>query len=280
MGICRTFPALAIMFWGSVASAQTASLDEAPLLPDLAQIAERGVLVVAQLNQNVPPMFAEDESGALAGFDVDLARAMADFLKVDLDIRRTAESSDEVVAQVAAGEVDLGISGLVRSARRAGHVLFSQPYLTTRVTVLINRVRALKFQRACPSLAELLRASEFTGLLGLQMGSSLLSSLREVEADAEPREFQSKDDLLAAVLAGEVAASVQAELVARRFLAENPAARIRLKFCELADIREQIAVAVAPGRDDLLRWVNVFLAEREISFNVDEIIAHEGDWVF
>ncbi len=278
MGIGRTFPFLAFMLWASLASAQTA-LDEAPLLPDLAQIVERGTLVVAQAGQDVPPMFAE-QSGKLVGFDIDLARAMADLLRVDLDVRRTAETFDEVVAQVATGDVDLGISALARTARRAKHVLFSQPYLTTRVSVLINRVRGLKFQRTCPSLAELLRTAEFTGLLGLEMGSAHLAGLRELDPDVEPREFQSKEDLLAAVLAGEVAASVQSELLARRFLAENPAARIRLNLCEIADVREQIAVAVPPGRGDLLRWVNVFLADRDISFDANDIIAHEGAWEF
>ena len=111
-------------------------------------------------------------------------------------------------------------------------------------------------------------------------GSSIESRLREVGPDTQPREYQSFEDMLEAVAEGEVAISAQGELVARRFLAENPAARIRLRLCEIGGVLDQIAIAVQPGRTDLLRWVNIFLEEHDIDFDAATIIAHKGPWVF
>lgn len=284
MKISRSIPLLLLGFCasvtGSVASAQLSQLNAPPLLPDLAQIAARGKLVVVQLNQNVPPMFGKNEGGNLVGFDIDLARAMAKSLRVKLEVRRTAESYDEVISQVAAGKADLGISGLARTARRAKYVLFSRPYLKEGKTLLINRVQGFTFHRSCPSVKEVLRAAEFSGILGLVMGSANLAQLRGLAPDAQPREFQSNEDLLAAVAAGKVAISFQGELVARRFLLKNPAARIRLRLCDVGRFQDHIAIAVPPGRYDLLHWVNVFLDEHEISLEASDLIAHKGPWIF
>lgn len=285
----RSVLLLAIAAWASLAvsgaGAQTTQPDarlggDPPLLPDLARIVERGTLVVAQVNQDLPPMFAATDGGELEGFDIAMAHALAEFLGTELEIRRTAESYDEVVWQVAAGEADLGISFLSRTVHRARHVLFSRPYARQRMTLLINRMQGLAYRQSCPTVAELSRTAELTGLLGLEQGSAYAERLREVNPDAEPREFVDSEDLMAAVLAGEVSISLQGELAARRYLSENPATRIRLHFCVIGRLEDQIAIAVPPGRDDLLRWVNVFLEAREIDFDAAALNDHEGPWSF
>ena len=104
--------------------------------------------------------------------------------------------------------------------------------------------------------------------------------MRELNPDAQLREFQSYDDLMEAVRLGEIAISLQGELASRRFLAENPAARIQLRLCEIGRSPDLIGIAVPPGRYDLLHWLNVFLDDRHIDLDAAEIIAHQGPWVF
>lgn len=284
MSIRRNFMLLTLLAWAGFvhggASAQTSELGPPPLLPDLARIVERGTLVVAQLNENVPPVFFEAEDGQLAGFDIDLAKALSEQLEVNLEIRRTAESFDEVIRQVASEEVDLGISFLSRTARRATYVLFSRPYARQHHALLINRVKGLKFRGSCPSVEELTQTAEISGNLGVRSGTADVSKLREINPDVQPREFQSYDDLTEAVRVGEIAISLQGELAARRFLNKDPAARIRLRLCEIGRAPDLIGIAVPPGRYDLLHWVNVFLDDRHIDFDASEIIVHEGPWVF
>ena len=187
-----------------------------------------------------------------------------------LEVLRTAESFDEVAWQVARGEADLGISVLSRTAARAKHVLFSRPYVSQDKTLLINRVKGLEFRRTCPSVSEAVRTAGFSGMMGVEAGSAYAARLREAGPDSQPREFQTIEDVFEAVLAGEVAMSLQGELLARRFLSENPAARIRLRLCEIGDVADQIAIAVSPGREGLLRWVDIFLEENDIDFDADQ----------
>ena len=66
---------------------------------------------------------------------------------------RTAATHDELVAQVAAGEVDIAVSSVSRTVERAQAVRFSRPYLTQSVAVALNRVRALQENVACPDNA-------------------------------------------------------------------------------------------------------------------------------
>ena len=199
---------------------------------------------------------------------------------VDLELRRTAESFDEVVRLVIDGDVDLGISFLSRSARRATHVLFSRPYVRQHHTLLINRVKGLKFRQSCPSVEELMESAEISGNLGLRAGSADVSVVREINPDVQLREFQSYDDLMEAVRVGEIAISLQGELAARLYLANNPAARIKLRLCEIGRAPDLIGIAIPPGRYDLLHWINVFLEDRNIDFDAAEIATHKGPWKF
>ncbi len=284
MTLLRAFTSIAVVllagFAAKPAVAQTEDLTGPPLMRDLARIVERGRLIVAQVDQDLPPMFFKDEAGELSGLDIAIAQAMAQRLGVELEVLRTALSYDEVIAQVAAGEADLGISYLSRSALSAVHVLFSRSYATQGLTLLINRVKGLRFRDSCPSVEELLAFAELSGTLGVVAGSANAARVREADPDAQPREFESADDLLTAVSAGDVAISLQGEMVALQFLANNPATRIRLRACDIAGFQDQIGIAVPPGRYALLNWVNVFLDEEGILYNAPQIIAKRGNWQF
>ncbi len=253
---------------------------ELPLLPGIQEILDKGKLVVAVLNEERPPVFFTDKDGKLTGLDVDLAKAIARRLKVQLEFDRSAESYDEVIALVATGKADLGISYLSRTPARARSVLFTRPYVTEYFTLLINRRATLQFGQVCPSLAQLLRESELAGQVGVRSGSAIVARLREVEPDAQPREFQSNDDLIEAVRVGEVAISIQSELSAGRYLHENPAARIHLRYCRIPGRPDDVAIAVRPGQYDLLNWLNVYLADYEIHFDAAELVGHKGKWAF
>ena len=284
MSILRIVSRFVLVLWVSLAtgaaSAQDTDLTGPPLLPDIARIVERGTLIVGALNEDIAPMLFTNEDGELAGFDIEVAKAMARELGVALEVRRTAMSFDKVINQVAAAEVDLGISSLSRTATRAKYVLFSRPYVQQSYTLFLNRVKGLKFRRTCPSVEELMRSAEFASNLGVRAGSAYAAAVRDIEPDVILREFQSHDDLMVAVRAGEVAISLQGELSARQFMSRNPAARIHLRLCEIGRTKDLVGIAVPPGRYDLLNWVNVFLDERSIDFSPLEIINHKGPWDF
>ena len=272
---------LLLAFWLSspLAALSVEQYALAPL-PDIAQILDRGKLRVAQTKEDVPLVFTTGKDGEISGFDVDLARAIAHQLGVELELHRTADSHDDVVRQVARGEVDMGISFLSRTARRGKYVLFSRPYLHQSMTLLINRVSGLKFRKKCPTVNEIGETMKLGHGIGAQTGSSYIARLRAYYPDLEVKEYHRTDEAIGAVLAGKIAVSLQGELAAKRFLSENPAARIRLRYCPIGRHADQIAIAVPPGHYGLLNWVNVFLDEKEINFQVPDLIEHEGPWNF
>lgn len=272
---------LILAFWlvSPLAALSLEQYTPAPL-PDIAQILDRGKLRVAQTKEDVPLVFAKGKNGEISGFDVDLARAIARDLGVELELRRTADSYDDVVNQVSRGEVDMGISFLSRTARRGKYVLFSQPYLHQSMTLLINRVSGLKFHKKCPSVNELEQTMKLGHTIGAQTGSSYIARLRAHYPDLQLQEYHRTDEAIEAVSAGKIAVSLQGELAAKRYMSENPAARIRLRYCPIGEHPDQIAIAVPPGHYGLLNWVNVFLDEKEIKFQVSDLIEHKGSWKF
>jgi len=73
---------------------------------DIAQILQRGELVVAMLGVDTPPFF-QMKGEQLSGIDVTLAEQMAAELKVPLRVNRSGRSFNEVVEIVARGDADL-----------------------------------------------------------------------------------------------------------------------------------------------------------------------------
>ena len=207
---------------------------EAPRLPDLQRIADAGKLVVAVVGTAEKPMVTRDEQGRLGGFDVELARAMVRALDVKAVFRQDAATPDGVVELVARGEADLGISLLSVTAQRAKHVLFSRPYATQHATVLIHRTRGLAFQRRCPEEKEILALAHEPDEVGVLEKSAYAGRVRDLDAKARTRKYESLEALFAAVQQGEVTMAFAGEIAARDYLRRQPAASIRLKLCQSA----------------------------------------------
>ena len=99
--------------------------------------------------------------------------------------------------------------------------------------MLINRVMGLKFGRTCPEVLEVVELAKWPGQLGVLDDTSHEEILRELVPEAQPKEFDTLRDMIDALYEGEIVASLQGELSARRFLRDNPSYRVRLKFCEV-----------------------------------------------
>lgn len=124
------------------------------LLPDIQKIKTRGSLVVAQKAGENPPFFFFERtktqgvteamrfaSGGetVAGTDIEIAKMLAETLGVALDLRRGYTSSQAVVDAVAAGEADMGASGLRVTFDGLQKVRFSEAYAIFSYALLVNR---------------------------------------------------------------------------------------------------------------------------------------------
>jgi polar amino acid transport system substrate-binding protein len=93
-----------------------------PEKPDLKSIRQIRFLT----EDDFPPFDFEGASGALEGFNVDLARAICRQLKTPCTIQ--ARRWDTIVAALEEGQADVIAASLVPSAEARGRLQFSRPY--------------------------------------------------------------------------------------------------------------------------------------------------------
>lgn len=74
----------------------------------------------------------------IVGFDIEIARAIADSLEVHLEVM-TYNGVTPLLLAVKKGEVDMAISGLTRTLQRARYHFFSEPYFTSGIVVLVPK---------------------------------------------------------------------------------------------------------------------------------------------
>jgi polar amino acid transport system substrate-binding protein len=249
-----------------------------PVLPDLKPIMDRGKLVIALRSEDVAPVVSTDAAGALHGFDVDLARALARQLGVEPEFRRQAHSSDQVVDAVARKEADIGMGLLSVTGVWAKHVLFTRPYTRQGIAALVNRKRAVALGGRCPTdIRALARQPQ---QIGIQRQSATAGWFREGMPDAQVEEFDHLHDLFGAARAGKVLLTVQGEIGARVLLHTQPAASILLQLCLLDARPDSIAIAVRPDAPGLARWIDAFLLERDVFYEAEVIGRYQGPWLF
>jgi polar amino acid transport system substrate-binding protein len=101
--------------------------------PVIDRIIERQELRVGTSGHQ-PPLNATTKDGTIIGFDVDLARALADAMGVRLELVTIQFS--ELMPALRRGDIDMAISGLTMTPERNLQVAFVGPYLVSGMSVL------------------------------------------------------------------------------------------------------------------------------------------------
>jgi ABC-type amino acid transport substrate-binding protein len=74
-----------------------------------------------------PPFsYTDEKTGQLAGFDVDIARAVCGKLKITCEIKGV--SFNDIIPQLEAGQLDIGSAGFSYTEERAKRVLYTRKY--------------------------------------------------------------------------------------------------------------------------------------------------------
>lgn len=248
---------------------------------DIRQVQERGALRVGLVAKEIPPLLVTGSDGQPVGIEVTMANGLARRLGVKVQFVRTAATHDELVAQVAAGEVDVAMSSVTRTVERALAVRFSRPYLTQSVAVALNRVRALQENIACPNTpAETAALGAGPGGLGVTRGGAYEQALRNQDKKINPVVFDSQRELNEALETDRLLAGLGGEIELRQLFAEHPAARIKLKLCLVGEQKDQIAVAVRPDAPNLAAWIDVVLDNVGLQLKPSGIFTLGTDWTF
>jgi polar amino acid transport system substrate-binding protein len=249
--------------------------------PDIRQVQERGALRVGLVAKEIPPLLVTRSDGEPSGIEIAMANGLARRLGVRVEFVRSAATHDELVTQVAAGEVDVAVSSVTRTIERAKMVRFSRPYLTQSVAVALNRVRALQENVACPDTpADAAALASRPGGLGVTRGGAYEQALRNQDKKINPVVFDTGKDLYDALETDRLLAGLGGEIELRQLFAEHPAARIKLKLCLVGEQKDQIAIAVRPDAPNLALWIDIVLENVGLQLKPSGIFTLGTDWTF
>ncbi len=229
---------------------------------DMRQLQETGVLRIGVLGIDAPP-FVFERGGELCGADVDMARDFAEQLGLRPEFIRIPGSYNELVEAVAADKVDMGISELTKTVRRAQRVLFSRSYMTTGFTLLINRVvaaKALRSQGASKTdevdFVKFLNAPGYT--IDTVRGSAMVEMMQEFFSEATVRTTTSWLESAEDVYNGKVDAALLTDSSYLSIFHAMPSLGYKVEAQPLP-IKDALAIAVQPKLPDLLRLLNDYV---------------------
>ena len=124
-----------------------------------------------------PPFETQDSAGNPFGISVDVAEAFGDYLGRPVEIVDTNFAS--LIPALNAGEIDVIIASMSRTAEREQAIDFSDPYFYFKIISLVNRTFAERNGITIDSPKEALSdlpQTRFTGITG-QVSASIPQSL-------------------------------------------------------------------------------------------------------
>ena len=98
---------------------------------------EKGKPLIVGMELAYPPFEMTDTSGKPTGVSVDLATDLAKSLGRPVVIQNTA--FDGLIPALKTGKIDLVISSMTATAERAQSIDFSEPYISTGLSLLLKK---------------------------------------------------------------------------------------------------------------------------------------------
>ena len=205
-------------------------------------IKKDGKIVVATEGQYPPYNFFQ--GAKLAGFEIDLAEAVAKKLGVTLEWK--ALSFDALLAGLRNDRWDLVIAGHAITEERAKAVTFTTPHFCGG-GIIVSKDATIK------------DAKDLAGkTISVQTGTTFLDEAKKVPGVKEVKNFPQDTDARSALVAGRVDVWVTDPVVARTVVKDNPTAGLKLGGMLFV---ERNAAAVAKGNTSLAAAWNKALAE-------------------
>lgn len=170
--------------------------------------------LVMGLDDTFAPMGFRDENGEIVGYDIDLAKAIADKIGKPIEFQSIDWSMKE--SELNAGNIDFIWNGYSITDERKEQVAFGTPYLKNRQIIItladspINSVEDLKDK-----------------VVGAQTGSSAvdaISAFPDIQAsfkDGKPVTYESNNDVLMDLEAGRIDAAVADEIIVRYYISKK-----------------------------------------------------------
>lgn len=221
------------------------------------KIKNSGKLVMAT-SADYPPYEFHDISGGkdeITGFDVDIARAIAKELGVQLEIKDMA--FDGVLPALLAKKVDIAIAAFTITEERKKSVNFSDPYLDGGQQIVTYKGSGIKGKEDLKGKT-----------IGVQLSTTGEAEAKKIEG-AKLKQFDRVDAVMLDLMNKRVDAAIVGSVVADAYLKLNPD-----KFEKAGDKlnSEQNGIPVRKEDTKLLEVVNKVLKDLKDSGEYDKLV--------
>lgn len=214
----------------------------------LDKIQEAGVIVVGTEGTYSPNSY-HNENGDLVGFDVDVARGVADHLGVDIQF--VEAEWDSLFAGMDSGRVDIVVNEVEYSDERAEKYDFSEPYTYVHGALLVAEDNT--------------DITGFDALEGKRAAQNLTSSWGQ-EAEGCGAELVSVDSVaegIELILSGRADCMLNAETAFYDYLNKHPDAPV--KIVAATDTTTSSQIPVPKGNERLVAAINEALDDMRAS---------------
>lgn len=227
----------------------------ATLADQLNDILSAGKITIG-VPENFPPFGSVGASFEHEGYDVDVAKLIAEDLGVELELKPI--TSKQRIPFLTSGKVDLVVSSMGADPSRAKSIWFSSAYAP---------FFSAAFARADVNISS---PADLAGLKAGVTGGTIedLELSKDLPDGAELIRFGDNAATVSAFLAGQVDVMVTGNTVAAKVGQDNPDLGLETKFI----IRQSPAfIGVKEGEVNFLQWVNVFVLHKKLGGNLNEL---------
>jgi polar amino acid transport system substrate-binding protein len=189
------------------------------------------------------PFTMINSKGELLGFDVDVAKYLAEGLGVELELVDCDWNG--LIPTLLTDKVDIVIADMTITAKRAANVNFSKSYFETGQAILISK--------KTPGINIWQDLDKKGMVIAVQMGTSGEYAAQRIFKNATIKPFMSANEAGLALNAAKVDAIMNDQPWVAVWAAKNP----ETSYARLDIIsKEKLGIAVKPGKSELLQYVN------------------------
>ena len=228
--------------------------------PTLDRICETGVLRVGTAGDYKPMSFLDPETGSYWGFDTELAEDLASSLEVEIEYIPT--SWPTLMEDTQAGQFDLAICGITITDARKEQALMSDGYLQNGKTVLCRAEDADRYTSLKAINRPEVRVMENPGGLNEKFA-------RENLPDATLIIHDINQEIPGLVASGEADVMITEVMEAGYYVGQD--SRLAAPLIYEPFTEGQLGVLMPKESEDLLEYVNQFLAEEKMTGRLDEL---------
>ncbi len=206
-----------------------------------------------------PFAFFDDKAKEMAGFDIDLIKAIMDEQGLKYEI--SSMSFDSLIPSILSGEIDVSVAGITITEARAKRVAVSAPYYKSGLGVMVN----VNLKNPVKSVEDLKGRT-----ICCQIGTSAVLYASELEG-TRVRQFNTANEANFELSHGVCDASVNDRLMLEYYLTVTKDKNLTVLPQFIT--KEDYGIVVDRGNEQLLNTINEGLEKIRANGTYDKIYA-------